>query len=260
MENPTFHLEGVVRNKDELDDFKGPLSLILMLLAKNKIEIRDIQISLILDQYLAYIAGMQEMDLEVASEFVQMAAHLMYIKTKMLLTGDEEITELEQLMTSLEQLKCKDAYTRVKAVVPRLDKAAEDGLMLFSTPGETLPQYGEYNIRHTPGELLKALAAVLGRGARGAAEDVMAPFMPQRIVYGVREKSREIIERLRARGECALNDMYATCKSRSELVATFISVLELCSTGSLTITAADAGYVIGFTGGNTEEILENIAE
>lgn len=68
-----------------------------MLLAKDKIEIRDIQISQLLDQYLAYLQKMQEMDLEIASEFVQMASHLMYIKTKMLLTEEKEPTELEVL-------------------------------------------------------------------------------------------------------------------------------------------------------------------
>ena len=91
MENPSFYLEGIVKDKDELQDFEGPLSLILMLLSKNKIEIRDIKISEILDQYLEYLGKMQSMDLEVASEFVQMASHLLYIKTRKLLTGDEEV-------------------------------------------------------------------------------------------------------------------------------------------------------------------------
>ena len=102
MENPTFRLEGVVKSRDEAQDFEGPLSLILMLLQKNKIEIRDISISEILDQYLAYLDEMQRMDLEIASEFVQMAAYLLYIKTKTLLAVEEEVTELEQLMSSLE--------------------------------------------------------------------------------------------------------------------------------------------------------------
>ena len=79
MEDPTFHLEGVVKNREEMQDFEGPLSLILMLLSKNKIEIRDIKISEILDQYLEYLQKMESMDLEIASEFVQMASYLLYI-------------------------------------------------------------------------------------------------------------------------------------------------------------------------------------
>ena len=92
MDNPSFFLEGVVKDKNELQDFEGPLSLILLLLSKNKIEIRDISISDILDQYLEYLGKMQSMDLEIASEFVQMASHLLYIKTRTLLSGDEEVS------------------------------------------------------------------------------------------------------------------------------------------------------------------------
>ena len=83
MDNPVFKLEGVVheRSAEALQDFEGPLDLILFLLSKNKIEIQDIPIALILDQYLAYLEQRKQLDLEVASEFVQMAAHLLYIKS-----------------------------------------------------------------------------------------------------------------------------------------------------------------------------------
>ena len=90
MSDPTFRLEGVVHERDSLADFEGPLSLILQLLSKNKIEIRDISVSEILDQYLAYLDEMQRMDLEVASEFLEMASRLVYIKTVMLLPRHEE--------------------------------------------------------------------------------------------------------------------------------------------------------------------------
>lgn len=90
MESPIYKLEKVVQGKEELQDFEGPLDLILFLLSKNKIEIQDIPIALILDQYLAYLDRRKEMDLEVASEFVTMAAHLMYIKTRMLLSLEDE--------------------------------------------------------------------------------------------------------------------------------------------------------------------------
>ena len=73
-QQPSYHLEAVIRSKDEMEDFNGPLDLILMLLSKNRIEIRDIRISELLDQYLDYLRKMQEMDLEIASEFVQMAS------------------------------------------------------------------------------------------------------------------------------------------------------------------------------------------
>ncbi len=95
MEAPTFHLERVIKNREEYDDFEGPLDLILHLLSKNKISIRDIQISLILDQYMEYLRRYEAMDLEIASDFVAMAAHLVYIKTRMLLSIDDEETKAE---------------------------------------------------------------------------------------------------------------------------------------------------------------------
>ena len=112
-------------------DFEGPLSLILLLLSKNKIEIRDIKISDILDQYLEYLNAMEKLDLEIASEFVQMASYLLYIKTRMLLTEEKEVTELEQLIASLEQLKCKDTYAAVKTVTPMLRRRSPDRPALF---------------------------------------------------------------------------------------------------------------------------------
>lgn len=97
MQNPVFKLKKVVRSKseEEMQDFEGPLDLILYLLGKNKMEIQDISISLICDQYMAWLARRQEMDLEVASEFVTMASQLVYIKTRMLLSIEDEEAQSE---------------------------------------------------------------------------------------------------------------------------------------------------------------------
>ena len=128
MDNPTFKLEGVIKSKDIAEDFEGPLVLILHLLSKNKIEIKDIQISLILEQYLQYLDEMKQMDLEIASEFIIMASHLTYIKAKTLLAGDQtEITELEALQNSLEELMHKENYQKIKRVAAELAGCAEAG-------------------------------------------------------------------------------------------------------------------------------------
>ncbi len=262
MENPSFFLEGVVREKDEPADFEGPLSLILMLLSKNKIEIRDIRISDILDQYLDYLEKMQQMDLEIASEFVQMAAHLLYIKTRMLLTQEEEISELEVLMQSLEQLKARDAFSAVRQVTPELKKASELGALYMTKLPEPPPKSGrEYAYRHEPVDLLKALYGVFSRSGRpAAAEEEISSAIPQRIIYSVRGKSRQILERLRA-GKTSLRELYDACVSRSEVVATFISVLELCSIGSIRLRRGrDKSYSVEFVGGDVDEIIEKIEE
>ena len=104
MEAPIYHLEGVVKAKaEDMEDFVGPLDLILHLLSKNKMEIKDIQISLILDQYMEWMEARRDLDLEVASGFVTMASHLVYIKTRMLLSihDEEAMSEMEQLIATL---------------------------------------------------------------------------------------------------------------------------------------------------------------
>ena len=261
MENPNFHLEAVVRDRDAMQDFEGPLSLILMLLQKNKIEIRDVSISEILDQYLAWMDEMQRMDLEIASEFVQMAAHLLYIKTRTLLTGDEEVSELEVLLQSLEQLKAKDAFSAIRQVTPELKKASETGLLYFAKLPEPLPKTRrEYEYRHEPVDLLRALYAVYSRGVRtGEDEDTISRAIPRRIVYSIRDKSRQILGSLRA-GPSTLKALYEQCASRSEVVATFMSVLEMCSMGSIHIDRRDGDYVVEFVGGDMDEILEKILD
>ena len=91
MGEPQYRLQGIVHTRtDEMEDFEGPLDVIFLLLSKNKIEIQDVSITAILTQYLAYLDEMKRMDMEVASEFITMASHLMLIKTKMLLSAAEQ--------------------------------------------------------------------------------------------------------------------------------------------------------------------------
>lgn len=257
MNDPTFHLEGVIRSKEEMQDFEGPLTLILLLLSKNKIEIRDIRISEILDQYLAWIDQMQRMDLDIASEFVQMASHLVYIKTKTLLAGTEEVSELEALISSLEQLRCRDTFAALKENIPVLSEALMQGSLLFSTPQEPMPKYGEYDYRHEPWELMSALSFMLAKGVPEQEEETGIRAIPRPIIYSVREKERQLIDHLRRAGSVSLTSLYALAATRSELVATFLSLLEMCAAGSIVITGGEGDYQVRFTGGDTEGIPED---
>ena len=264
MENPNFHLEGVLREKDELKDFEGPLSVILMLLKKNKIEIRDIKIAEILDQYLEYLDRMREMDLEIASEFIQMASYLLYIKTKTLIASDEEqVDELEALIESLEVLKAKDAFAALKDVTPQLSEAYKTGVLYCSKQPEPLPAMAqEYTYHHEPRELLEAILRVFSQ-SNVKPPDIsgLRSAMPTRIVYSIRSKTRQILERLRLR-DISLEDLYSECQTRSEIVATFISVLELVSMGSIfvSLTQDGNGYMLSSNGGDIDNILEKIEE
>jgi len=262
MENLTFHLEGIVKSKDEMQDFFGPLSLILMLLSKNKIEIRDLNISEILEQYLDYIEKMQEMDLDVASEFVQMASHLIYIKTRTLLVGEEEVSEIEELMSSLEQLKCHDAYMSVKAVTNELSKWAETGAQMFSKLPEPLAATNDtsYRYSHEPRELLLSLLSVLTRAGNSSEIERTGVTVPKRIIFGVREKCQQLVDLLRSGSTHTLKELYLLSHSRSEVIATFISVLELCSSGSIEIKDNDGELAVSLIGEIPETLTELISD
>ena len=232
MEQPIYHLEKVVRTRSEseAEDFNGPLDLILHLLSKNRMEIRDIQISLILDQYLAWMARRRELDLEVASEFVAMASQLMFIKTRMLLSirDEEALSEMEQLIASLEEHQRSESRARVRAVLPLLERQYAVGRdFLVKTP-EPLPARS-YEYEHTAEELRRAVQEVLSRTGRRLPPP-MAAFegIVGREPYPVADKAAEVLQRLLRFGAMGFQALFRGSRSRSEIVATFLALLELC--------------------------------
>ena len=244
METPIYHLEKVVHVRAEgMEDFNGPLDLILHLLSKNKMEIKDIQISLILDQYLAWMEQRKQMDLEVASEFVAMAAQLVFIKTRMLLSirDEEALSEMEELIASLEEHQRHENYARLKAVVPELDRCYSVGRDYLTKPPEQLPADRTYRYSHQPGELYKAVMAVLERSDRKLPPP-MAAFegIVGREPYPVADKAAEILTQLLRSGVTRFRSLFRGNKSRSEIVATFIAVLELCKARRLRLAETEA--------------------
>lgn len=240
MDSPIYHLEGVVRAKaEDLEDFVGPLDLILHLLSKNKMEIQDIQISLILDQYLQWLDTRKELDLEVASEFVTMASHLVYIKTRMLLSiHDEEAqSEMEQLIATLEAHQRSENYLKIKAVVPQLDQQYQYGRDLLVKGPEPLAPDRQYRYLHDKEDLKKAMCAVLARLDHKLPPPVsMFQGIVGREPYPVAEKSAEILGRLLKQGASHFFALFQGSRSRSEVVATFLAVLELCKSRRLHLT------------------------
>jgi segregation and condensation protein A len=237
MNDPTFKLEGIVKVKENMEDFEGPLTLILTLLSKNKIEIKDIQISSLLDQYLEYIESMKAMDLEVASEFVAMASHLVYIKARTVLRSseEEEVDELEELKSSLAALQNKDKYTQIKEVSEWLETMFTKGGGTFVRKQETLPPRFIYAYEHEAADLLVALDRAFTETNQAPPSENNKRIAPTPIVFSVTRKTAEILTGLRDRGVMSLDDLLRMSKSRSELVATFISVLELCKSGAIVI-------------------------
>lgn len=261
MEDLTFKMESIVRAKDDLEDFEGPLTLLLHLLSKNKVEIQDIRISDILEQYLAYLQTMKEMDLEIASSFVQMASHLLYIKTKTLLHEEEEIPELELLKTSMEELQRRDLYRQIKAMMCDFLKMSLIGAGYIEKPPESIKANNEYRYVHIPADLLEALARILDISQDVLEQPAVSGFiMPTPIVYSVTDKARELVDQLKNVGEVTVNSLLHESRSRSEVVATFIAILELCKMGSILFSGEGAACSVSYTGVERTAIAESGGE
>ena len=257
MDAPIYHLEKVVKARtDDAEDFTGPLDLILSLLAKNKMEIQDIQISLILDQYLAWMAKRRALDLEVASEFVTMASQLMFIKTRMLLsTHDEEaISELDQLIASLEEHQRHENFARLQAVIPRLSDRYTICRDYITKVPEHLPVNKIYRYNHKPEDLLRAITSALER-VDNQLPPPMAAFegIVGREPYPVSDKAGEILERLRRFGVTRFHALFHGNRSRSEIVATFLAVLELCKARRLRLAGTETDCTVTSIGGGDED-------
>ena len=249
LDSPVFKLEGVVhtRQREELEDFEGPLDLILYLLGKNQIEIQDIPIALILEQYLAYLEMRQQMDLEIASEFITMAAHLMYIKTRMLLSlEDEEAqSEMEVLIQSLEERRSSETYGKIKAVAEKLGPMGEFGRNIMTKTPEPVERGRAFVYRHQPEDLVRAFQAILDRGERMAPPPVGSfREIVGREPYSVTDKAREIVEKLRRGGITRLLLLFRGSRSRSEVVATFLAVLELCKDRVLKLAGGESDCMV----------------
>ena len=261
MEEPTYHLTGVVKARQEqLEDFDGPLDLILLLLSRNKIEIQDISITSILEQYLAYLEEMKRLDMEIASEFITMASHLMLIKTKMLLSlteRQEALGEMELLIRSLEDRQRREAFEQIRTAAAFLEARGDIGRGCFPKPPEPYARDNTYRYQHDPADLTQAMAVLADRAQRQlpppaqAFAGIVAPEP-----YSVTKKTAQILSRLLRRGVMRLRQLFQGARSRSEIVATFMAVLELCRLHAVRVRDEEEGTAVQFLRLPEEETKE----
>ena len=218
-----------------LDQFEGPLDLLIALIQKNKVSVTDIPIALICDQYMEYIKEAERLDLEIASEFIVMASELMLIKSKMLLPH-EEGTE-------------NDPRREIQNAVMLHMQAKKAAL-------ELRPMFDEYSGRYVKGTddvppekglplnldtalLTKALSSVLRRIKIAEAvrkpTELVNPLIKHKVV-SVEEKIEEICEKLDEQEEASLYFLLKDSDSRPELVARFMGILELIKIRRILIT------------------------
>ena len=212
----------------KLEVFEGPLDLLLTLIAKNKINIYDIPIASVLDQYMESIEGLEEMDLEQASEFLVMAAYLTYIKSKMLLPQHED--EEEDPRDTLVRMLLE--YKRYKQVAAEMGerfagfpvRAVREPMMPAEEPDLT------YDGRHDLNELLAAYRRTVLTAQRKTPPPISEFKGIVNTTYtSISTRVVSILRRLAKGQDMTLKDSFAGAQSRSDVVATFLAVLELIS-------------------------------
>lgn len=206
----------------KLPDFEGPLDLLLFLVQKNKLNILDIPIHEVLDQYMEAIRQMREADLDVATEFLEMAARLVQIKSSMLLPRHEEAEALRQELVGelIEYQLCQEAARRMALL--------HIGGDLFIREPEEIEPDRTYRREHPPGVLLDAYLAAAGRGKRRLPPPPQAfSGIVSRKIVSVASKIFGVMRRLARKDALAYDDLFADAQSKSELVATFMALLEL---------------------------------
>lgn len=214
----------------KLDVFEGPLDLLLSLIAKNKLNIYDINISQLLEQYMEQIELMRQNDMDVASEFLEMAARLVYIKTVMLLPRHEEGDTLRDELSGelLEYSVCKQMAKQLSEMT--------DGFGRFTRAQMKIKSDKTYKRSHDTNELVAAYLAAVGRGLRHLPPPVdnFKPLVAKKIV-AVSTKVVSILRSLRKKTKVKWKSLFSESKSRSELVATFLAVLELVKARRVTV-------------------------
>ncbi len=220
-----------------LEHFEGPLDLLLQLIARNKLNIYDIDLTALLAQYLEQMNRMESQNLDIASEFLEMASRLVYMKTVSLLPRQEEVTALKEALTGelLEYQVCQQLARQLG------ERTA--GFDTFVRAPATLPVDKTYQNIHAPESLFDAYLAAVGRGQRRLPPPATAfTKIVARKVVAVSTKIVFVMRKLWSGAPKKLSALFAGAKSRSELVATFLAVLELCKANRVELhgDAADA--------------------
>ncbi len=211
-----------------LESFEGPLDLLLYLISKHKLNINDIQISLLLEQYLEYIDGISEQDFEYAGEFLEMAARLILIKTLSLLPKHEEALEMKRELEGrlIEYSLCKIAAKRLTEQYV--------GDKIFVRGPEKLEEIKIYTQTHEPDDLLAAYFGISDKKlkSRPVEASVFKPIVSKKIV-AVSTKIIYVLRRLYKTGSCSMAGLYDGVTDKSEKVATFLAILELTKSGRI---------------------------
>ena len=207
----------------KIEDFEGPLDLLLQLIARNKMNIHDIHLTALIDQYLEQIRQFEGLNLEIASEFLEMAARLIYMKTLSLLPKHEEIVQFKEELTGelLEYKICQEVARTFSTMTVGFDR--------FVRKTDDIDFDRTYELTHPSDTIYLSYLAAVGRGQRKLPPPATSftKIVATKIV-AVSTRIVFVMRKLWGGGSKQLHTLYQSARSRSELVATFLAVLELC--------------------------------
>ncbi len=206
----------------KIDVFEGPLDLLLHLIAKNKLNINDIPISILVDQYIEQINFYKENNMDVASEFLEMAARLIYLKTVSLLPKHEDADALKSELTGelIEYQLCKQMADKLSQMTGGFKTTVREPVKIDIDKA--------YKRVHPADILIGYYFDAVGRGQRRLPppSDAFAGIVSKKIV-SVSSKIVHVLRKLWNGRSIRFYTLFSDAKSKSDIVATFLAVLEL---------------------------------
>lgn len=213
--------------KLKLEIFEGPLDLLLYLIRKDDIDIADIPIAQVTEQYLQYIEMMKMLDLDVVGDFLVMAATLMQIKSRMLLPPDPDAVKEEAIDPRDELAQRLLEYKKFKEIAEALkDKEIQRSDLFSRGVDEELTRQFKEDAKEVYFEAsLFDLITALSEALKRAPEEVLHEIIKDE--FTVEQKIHEILHRVLDQSQLLLKDLFEKARSKVEVVVVFLAVLEL---------------------------------
>ena len=221
-----------------VEQFEGPLDLLLTLISKHKMNIFDIRITELFDQYMRAISEMQKPDMEIAGEFITMAAELMYIKSRMLLPKPEEEDPRKELVRKLME------YKTAKEAAKLLSEREGEFKGRFEKDTDEIKPSFNADIRIDAKLLSNALARIFAREAEEAEYRKTASFdavshMRKKRPVSVSGRIMFIMRKMYGRGSVHFDELFDGTHGRDEIITVFYALLELLRVGRVTMKRAE---------------------
>lgn len=234
----------------KLAQFEGPLDLLLHLIQKAQIELQDIFVSEITEQYLTYMDEIKEVDMDRASDFLNMAATLLYIKSRALLPVKREEEEegedfVDPEVELINRLRAYKLFKEASQTLKKMENAAGDHF--YKLPEEVFFGEQEYTILDADAHALyEAFRALLSQ-KKDRTQETNRRVDIKKDSFSVRRQKKKILELIKRRGKLSFFMLFEESAGKMEIAVTFLALLELWHAGSVAIRQRSAGKDIDLT-------------